>query len=175
MAADYRAQAYIFAGPGRELMVDAIARFLHRNESLHMHEDIGDPCCAYCWLRAGKAVLALVNGSLLRAPVVWWLDDGGESPEPDLYTSEAAAQKAAVDAWKAANPLTEITNLEWLYVDSSNGDPHVDTELNVNHEYTGYVVRARQPKGEQEPRRSAACTAEVSDHTCTCLTDEAGA
>lgn len=77
---------------------------------------------------------------------VWWLDDGGESPEPDLYATEAAAQKAAVDAWKAGNPFTEITNLEWLYVDSSNGDPHVDTELNINHQYTGHVVRARQPK-----------------------------
>lgn len=88
-----------------------------------------------------------LDASPTAQPVVWWLDDGGESPEPDLYTSEAAAQKAAVDAWKAANPFTEITNLEWLYVDSSNGDPHVDTELNVNHEYTGHVVRARRPKG----------------------------
>ena len=79
--------------------------------------------------------------------LVWWLDDGGDSPEPELYTTETAAQQAAVAAWKAANPFTQITNLEWLYVDSSIGDPHADTELNINHQYTGHVVRARMPKG----------------------------
>lgn len=65
MATDYRALALEFAGPGREAMVDAIAPFLHRNESLHMHEDIGKTCCAYCWLRAGKAVMALVSAGIL--------------------------------------------------------------------------------------------------------------
>jgi len=58
---DYRAQAVQWAGPEREAMVDVVALFLHRNESLHMHEAIGEPCCAYCWLRAGKAVMALVT------------------------------------------------------------------------------------------------------------------
>lgn len=77
---------------------------------------------------------------------VWWLDDGGESPEPELYATEAAARQAAVDAWKTANPFTEITNLEWLAADSSIGDPHTDAELNINHHYTGHVVRARRPK-----------------------------
>lgn len=62
--ADYRQQAYDWAGPGREAMVDAIADFLHFNESLHMHEDIEAKCCAYCWLRAGKAIRALVNAGV---------------------------------------------------------------------------------------------------------------
>jgi len=39
--------------------VIAVAEFLHRNESLHMHEDIEkkEPC-AYCWLRAKYAYAA---------------------------------------------------------------------------------------------------------------------
>lgn len=78
---------------------------------------------------------------------VWWLDDGQENPgPPDLYTTEDAAHTAAVDAWKTANPFTEITNLEWLFVDSSAGDPHADTELNINHQDTGHVVRPVRPK-----------------------------
>lgn len=62
---DYRAQAIKWAGAERAAMVDAIAPFLHHNESLHMHEDIGESCCAYCWLRAGKAVMALAAAGLL--------------------------------------------------------------------------------------------------------------
>lgn len=61
---DYRKQAHDWAGPGREAMVDAIAKFLHFNESMHMHEDIEAECCAYCWLRAGKAIRALVHSGL---------------------------------------------------------------------------------------------------------------
>lgn len=63
---DYRAQAHRWGGPGREALVDAIALFLHHNESLHMHEDVGAACCAYCWLRAGKAILALTQAGLME-------------------------------------------------------------------------------------------------------------
>ena len=64
-AYDYRALAYEMAGPGNEKHVDAVAAELHYNESLHMH-NLGEEKkqhgqCAYCWLRAGRAVHALVQ------------------------------------------------------------------------------------------------------------------
>lgn len=72
MSYDYRARAYKWAGPGVEKHVDAVAKSLHYNESLHMH-DLSDPnddtgACAYCWLRAGRAVHALMKSGLIAAP-----------------------------------------------------------------------------------------------------------
>lgn len=66
---DYRAQAYAWAGPGNEIHVDVIASRLHYNESLDMHE-LGREkkehgACAYCWLRAGRAVRALIDAGAL--------------------------------------------------------------------------------------------------------------
>ena len=70
---DYRAQAHKWAGPGNESYVNAIAASLHYNESLHMHnlgkEKKQQGACEYCWLRAGRAVYALVRaGVTLAAP-----------------------------------------------------------------------------------------------------------
>ena len=48
------------AGPGNEQVVEEIAKHLHANESLHMHEQIENrEPCPYCWLRAGKAIQAI--------------------------------------------------------------------------------------------------------------------
>lgn len=69
---DYRAQAYSWGGAGNESRVDAIARDLHYNESLHLHnlgdKDVQHGACEYCWLRAGRAVRALVRTNLLTVP-----------------------------------------------------------------------------------------------------------
>lgn len=60
-----RAHAYKMGGTGRESLVDALAKQLHHNESLHLHTLPGDEgdACRYCYLRAGRSVGAL-------APVV---------------------------------------------------------------------------------------------------------
>lgn len=57
-----RAHAYKMGGAGRESFVDALAKQLHHNESLHLHTLPGDEgeACKYCYLRAGRAVGALV-------------------------------------------------------------------------------------------------------------------
>lgn len=73
MSYDYRAQAYHMAGAGNEKAVDAVAAELHYNESLHMH-NLGDEkkehgACSYCWLRAGRAVHALVAIGAIPAAV----------------------------------------------------------------------------------------------------------
>jgi hypothetical protein len=48
--------------------VIAVAEFLHRNESIHMHEDVGETePCAYCWLRAGKAYAAFIRAGFSLA------------------------------------------------------------------------------------------------------------
>jgi hypothetical protein len=68
---DYRATAYKWAGAGNELHVDVVASRLHYNESLHMHElgarNEQHGACGYCWLRAGRAVRALVDAGALTA------------------------------------------------------------------------------------------------------------
>jgi len=71
---DYRALAYEMAGPGNEKHVDAVAAANHYNESIHMH-DLGvekkqHGACSYCWLRAGRAVRALVETGAITAPQV---------------------------------------------------------------------------------------------------------
>lgn len=88
MTFDYRAQAYEIATPGHEKHVDAAVNRLHYNESLHMH-NLGEEkrqhgACAYCWLRAGRAIRALADANLVTAEQ----DDGsyahpnGESETP---------------------------------------------------------------------------------------------
>jgi hypothetical protein len=64
---DYQTTAYAWAGPGRQALVDSVQHALHFNESLHMHQDIGETSCPYCWLRAGRAVRALADSGLLPA------------------------------------------------------------------------------------------------------------
>lgn len=58
---DYRAVAMAWvAEPDHRPMVEAIAKHLHYNESLHLHDMVeGREPCSYCWLRAAKAVQAI--------------------------------------------------------------------------------------------------------------------
>lgn len=61
MTEDYRATAMAWvAEPDHRPMVEAIAKHLHANESLHEHHHVEhtEPC-SYCWLRAAKAVQAI--------------------------------------------------------------------------------------------------------------------
>jgi outer membrane murein-binding lipoprotein Lpp len=60
MTEDYRAIAMQWVTEPHRADVDAIARHLHYNESLHLHENVEskEPCW-YCWLRAAKAVQAI--------------------------------------------------------------------------------------------------------------------
>jgi hypothetical protein len=52
----------IWMADNAEDQVEQVARFLHANESLHMHENVGDATpCNYCYLRAGKAIYALLG------------------------------------------------------------------------------------------------------------------
>lgn len=117
MTDDYRQQAYEWAGRGREQMVDAIAAKLHYNESLHLHDNIDGKCCAYCWLRAGKAVLALADAGLLDAPMYAWIyvDGDDEIPSPHDYATRDVAQAHAEQAWRAAMKGEEWENapLAW--------------------------------------------------------------
>lgn len=60
-AFDYRRNAIHRAGgPEHEAAVEAVARFLHGQESIRMHEGIWqkEPCM-YCWIRAGNSLQAL--------------------------------------------------------------------------------------------------------------------
>ncbi|MGW5259646.1 hypothetical protein ACWEQG_01645 [Microbispora sp. NPDC004025] len=70
MSHDYRQTGHRM-GSGREALVDAVAAYHHANESIHMHENVGsDKPCAYCWLRAGRAVQILAQqGALLDGPL----------------------------------------------------------------------------------------------------------
>lgn len=56
----YRQATLVDATPEDRPAVIAMAESLHRNESMHMHEDVGskDPC-GYCWLRARYAYVAI--------------------------------------------------------------------------------------------------------------------
>ena len=58
---DYRAVAMAWvAEPDHRPMVEAAARHLHANESLHLHDVTeGREPCSYCWLRAAKAIQAI--------------------------------------------------------------------------------------------------------------------
>jgi hypothetical protein len=62
MSHDYRSIALNIAGHEHADKVDAVAAELHYGESMHMHDmpQNGKPC-SYCWLRAGRAVRAMVR------------------------------------------------------------------------------------------------------------------
>ncbi len=66
---DYRAQAYAWA-PDHTAAINAAASRLHYNESLDLHklgeENTQHGACSYCWLRAGRAVRALIDAGLLQ-------------------------------------------------------------------------------------------------------------
>jgi hypothetical protein len=70
---DYQAQAYAMAtDSGREQAIDSIARYLHHEETMHMHSPpYGKAPCGYCWLRAGRAVRILGLLNLLAPPSRW--------------------------------------------------------------------------------------------------------
>jgi hypothetical protein len=56
-----RTHAYALTD-GREIEVETVAAMLHFNESLHMHENVSDQVpCAYCYLRAGRAIKAMTD------------------------------------------------------------------------------------------------------------------
>lgn len=58
---DYRATAMAWIAEAEHRpAVEAIAKHLHYNESLHLHDMVErrEPC-SYCWLRAAKAVQAV--------------------------------------------------------------------------------------------------------------------
>ncbi len=139
--ADYREQAQQWAGPGRETAVDLVQAKLHFNESLHLHENIGDASCAYCWLRAGRAVMALAEAGLLSVPpIVWLLDLDGDPGDPEVFTTEDVAKDDAVRTYRDANQIGLFADdpepvFEWR--------KHRDggTELCVDGEATGMIVR----------------------------------
>lgn len=57
---DYRAIALAWvAEPDHRPAVEAAAKHLHYNESLHLHDVDGTEPCSYCWLRAAKTVQAI--------------------------------------------------------------------------------------------------------------------
>ena len=57
---DYEQIANDIAGPDAREALRAAADALHRGESIHLHDNIGDvEPCSYCWLRAGRALRAL--------------------------------------------------------------------------------------------------------------------
>jgi len=62
---DYLHIANRIAGPGHEPLILAVAKNLHYNESLHMHdlgmEEKNHGACSYCLLRAGQAVRAMAD------------------------------------------------------------------------------------------------------------------
>jgi hypothetical protein len=67
---DYRATALAWvAEPDHRPAVEAIAKHLHANESIHLHDrSEGSEPCSYCWLRAAKAVQAIERGGHRVSP-----------------------------------------------------------------------------------------------------------
>jgi excisionase family DNA binding protein len=59
---DYRQIAGEIAGAGHDDLIHAVATRLHANDPPHLHIDADQPePCAYCWLRAGRAVRVMVT------------------------------------------------------------------------------------------------------------------
>lgn len=87
------------------------------------------------------ATLALAS---VRDLQVWWLDDGRESPEPDLYATYAAAIGAGERQFRDDNPGTTITLLGWQLIDERDHDS--GSELVVNGHRTGITVHRLRPK-----------------------------
>ncbi|MES2342901.1 MAG: hypothetical protein V4597_14595 [Pseudomonadota bacterium] len=75
---NHRDRALADVAEDQQPAVIAAAEFLHRNESMHMHEDVGskDPC-GYCWLRARYAHVAIQKAGF--ALIHREQQDGGQS------------------------------------------------------------------------------------------------
>ncbi|MFE9099906.1 hypothetical protein [Actinomadura geliboluensis] len=103
------------AGAANQDALEAIARHLHANESLHMHQRIEDKApCEYCWLRAGNAILALRIAGL---PVVLG-PDPVQAAEPveveaavlhELETLAARGKRGEVHGWTVVSGGSERT------------------------------------------------------------------
>jgi len=81
--------------------------------------------------------------------LVWWLDDSGESPEPELYASYNDAATIGRKQWTDANPTTTVRMWGWHEVEDSDPPDGVglgDMQLVVNDQETGIFVRPRRPK-----------------------------
>lgn len=78
---------------------------------------------------------------------VWWLDDGGESPEPDLYRTYQAATAAGTKHFQDANPTASSRLFGWHVVDLDDLDAGIELVVD-GHDSTGIVVRPIQPKGD---------------------------
>ncbi|WP_141576184.1 hypothetical protein [Actinomadura sp. WMMA1423] len=93
------------AGVHNQDAVERIARHLHANESLHMHQRVEDTDpCEYCWLRAGKAIHALRAAGL---PIVLG-PDPVKADEPvkveaqvlhELEALGSCGERAEVQGW----------------------------------------------------------------------------
>lgn len=136
---DLRTHAYSMAGPGNERRVDAIARDLHYNESIHMHnladDNVQHGACEYCWLRAGRAVRALVRTDLLTVPEQMapkpsapgpvrpgqiWADKYPGNKGRTVRVAEVEATHAVVEvateadnSWSSGNTLGRRTRVGW--------------------------------------------------------------
>ncbi|NEA21561.1 hypothetical protein [Actinomadura bangladeshensis] len=89
MSSSEEQHARKLAGAANQEALERIARHLHANESLHMHQRVGDKDpCEYCWLRAGKALWALREAAI---PVVLGPDPvaAGEPVEVDAEVLHA--------------------------------------------------------------------------------------
>lgn len=84
------------AGTHNQDALEKIARFLHANESIHMHQRIEDKePCEYCWLRAGKALAALRQAGL---PVVL-------GPDPVIADEPVEVEAEVLHALEAAGSV----------------------------------------------------------------------
>ncbi|MCP9947194.1 hypothetical protein [Actinomadura madurae] len=94
------------AGTHNQDALEKIARFLHANESIHMHQRIEDKePCEYCWLRAGKALAALRQAGLpvVLGPDPVIADEPVEVEAEVLHALEAAGSvgdRAEVQGWR---------------------------------------------------------------------------
>lgn len=99
---------------------------------------------------AGWAAVAGTGGPLPRnTGLIWWLDDGAESPEPDLYASYYDASRAGLKQWKDANPTTTVRVQQWREAEDNGAPADVqlgDMELVINDQQTGIFLRVRRPK-----------------------------
>ncbi|TDD37831.1 hypothetical protein E1287_07160 [Actinomadura sp. KC06] len=98
------------AGVHNQEALEKIAEHLHYNESIHLHDltDEAAKVCNYCWLRAGKAILAL---RIAKLPIVLGrdpvqADEPVEIEAEVLHALEAAAcigDRAEVRGWRAVH------------------------------------------------------------------------
>jgi hypothetical protein len=96
---DYRAVAMAWvAEADHRPMVEAAARHLHANESIHLHDlSGGSEPCSYCWLRAAKAIQAIERSGqhIVKALTP---EQFAEIEAADLHSLQADAQHNP-DVW----------------------------------------------------------------------------